>query len=119
MDLHEAITQSCDVYFYEISVDIGIDNMHHYLDQFGLGNPTGVDISGEHSGLLPSREWKRKEYSERADQRWFHGETVIASIGQGYMLATPLQLASDSAQSARRCRDRQPGTLDQRHERNA
>jgi len=102
MDLHDAITQSCDVYFYEISVDIGIDNMHLYLDQFGLGNPTGIDISGEHTGLVPSREWKRAAFREPADQRWFHGETVIASIGQGYMLATPLQLASAAGALATR-----------------
>jgi len=94
VDLHTALQQSCDVYFYELSVDIGIDRMHYYLDQFGLGNKTGVDISGEHSGLVPSRDWKRKAFRNPADQRWFLGETVIASIGQGYMLATPLQLAS-------------------------
>jgi penicillin-binding protein 2 len=102
MDLHDAITQSCDVYFYEISVDIGIDNMHLYLDQFGLGRPTGVDINGEHAGLVPSKAWKRSAFRERADQRWFHGETVIAVIGQGYMLTTPLQLASAAAALATR-----------------
>ena len=102
MDLHDAITQSCDVYFYEISSDIGIDNMHYYLNQFGLGHQTGIDISGEHPGLVPSREWKRASFSDPADQRWFHGETVIASIGQGYMLATPLQLASAIAAVATR-----------------
>ncbi|MFZ9052982.1 MAG: penicillin-binding protein 2 [Woeseiaceae bacterium] len=102
VDLHEAISQSCDVYFYEISVDVGIDNMHDYLDRFGLGHVTGVDIGGENSGLVPSREWKRNYFREPADQRWFHGETVIASIGQGYMLATPLQLASAVAAVATR-----------------
>jgi len=102
MDLHDAITQSCDVYFYELSVDIGIDNMHLYLDQFGLGRPTGVDINGEHAGLVPSKAWKRSAFRERADQRWFHGETVIAVIGQGYMLTTPLQLASAAAALATR-----------------
>lgn len=102
MDLHDAITQSCDVYFYEISSDIGIDNMHYYLNQFGLGHQTGIDISGEHPGLVPSREWKRASFRDPADQRWFHGETVIASIGQGYMLATPLQLASAIAAVATR-----------------
>jgi len=81
------------VYFYEISVDIGIDPMHYYLDQFGLGHRSGIDISGEHPGLVPSREWKRGAFRERTDQRWYNGETVIASIGQGYMLTTPLQLA--------------------------
>ncbi len=102
MDLHDALTQSCDVYFYEISVDIGIDNMHEYLDRFGLGQPTGVDVSGERSGLVPSTEWKRSAFSNRSDQHWYLGETVIASIGQGYMLATPLQLASATAALATR-----------------
>lgn len=93
VDLHDAIEQSCDVYFYEISQEIGIDNMHDYLDRFGLGNKTGVDVGGEHPGLVPSREWKRTSFRNRDDQRWYNGETVIASIGQGYMLTTPLQLA--------------------------
>ncbi len=94
VDIHDAIEQSCDVYFYEISQDIGIDQMHAYLDMFGLGQPTGVDIRGEKGGINPSREWKQRTFSNPADRRWYHGETVIASIGQGYMLATPLQLAS-------------------------
>ncbi|MFQ6005236.1 MAG: penicillin-binding protein 2 [Woeseia sp.] len=102
MDLHDAITQSCDVYFYEISNTIGIDHMHFYLDQFGLGQTTGIDMMGEHRGLVPSREWKRQAFRERADQTWFPGETVIASIGQGYMLATPLQLANATAALAMR-----------------
>ena len=102
VDIRDAITQSCDVYFYEISVDIGIDNMHDYLDRFGLGQATGIDIRGENRGLVPSREWKRAAFRNPADQRWFHGETVIASIGQGYMLATPLQLASATAALATR-----------------
>jgi penicillin-binding protein 2 len=102
VDLHDAIEQSCDVYFYEISRDIGIDNMQRYLNQFGLGMSTGLDMAGEAGGLVPSREWKRKAFSERADQVWFPGETIIASIGQGYMLATPLQLASATATLAMR-----------------
>lgn len=102
VDLHDAITRSCDVYFYEISREIGIDRMHHYLDQFGLGQATGIDIPGEKNGLLPSREWKRRQFSDRANQVWFPGETVIASIGQGYMLVTPLQLAQATATLAMR-----------------
>lgn len=102
MDLHDAIAQSCDVYFYEISTAIGIDHMHSYLDQFGLGQRTGIDMVGEHRGLMPSREWKRQAFRERADRIWFPGETVIASIGQGYMLATPLQLANAAAALAMR-----------------
>ncbi|MCH7637040.1 MAG: penicillin-binding protein 2 [Proteobacteria bacterium] len=102
VDLHTAISQSCDVYFYEIGVDLGIDNMHDYLDRFGLGHASGIDIGGEHNGLVPSREWKRNAFRDPADQRWYHGETVIASIGQGYMLATPLQLANAIATVATR-----------------
>jgi len=96
VDLHDAIAQSCDVYFYEISVHpkLGIDKMHEYLTRFGLGSQTGIDVLGERPGLVPSREWKRKNFRDRDNQRWYHGETVIASIGQGFMLATPLQLAS-------------------------
>ena len=93
MDLLGAISQSCDVYFYEVSLELGIDNIHKYLDMFGLGHGTGIDIRGEHRGLVPSREWKQRNFTGY-DQRWYNGETVIASIGQGYMLATPLQLAN-------------------------
>ena len=102
VDLHEAIAQSCDVYFYETSMELGIDALHEYLTRFGLGDRTGIDIGGEHRGLVPSREWKRTSFRNRDDQRWYHGETVIASIGQGYMLATPLQLASAAATLAMR-----------------
>ena len=102
VDLHDAIEQSCDVYFYQISRDIGIDRMHFYLDQFGLGKLTGIDLVGEREGLMPSTQWKRGAFRERADQVWFPGETVIASIGQGYMLATPLQLANAAAAMAMR-----------------
>lgn len=102
VDLHDAIEQSCDVYFYEVSGEVGIDAMHDYLSRFGLGTTTGVDVLGESSGLVPSREWKRQAFSDRDNQRWYHGETVIASIGQGYMLATPLQLASAAATLATR-----------------
>jgi len=102
VDLHDAISQSCDVYFYEISGEIGIDNMHDYLNRFGLGSQTGIDVGGEHNGLVPSRDWKRASFSNRDDQRWYHGETVIASIGQGYMLATPLQLATAAGALATR-----------------
>ncbi len=102
VDLHDAIAQSCDVYFYELSGEIGIDNMHDYLDRFGLGTKTGVDVGGESSGLVPSREWKKNNFRDRDNQRWYHGETVIASIGQGYMLATPLQLAAAAGALATR-----------------
>jgi penicillin-binding protein 2 len=92
-DLSKAITESCDVYFYDLSFKLGIDNIHKYLAKFGLGKRTGIDIRGEMPGLLPSREWKR----QTRNQPWFHGETLITGIGQGFMLATPLQLASITA----------------------
>ncbi|MEM9171171.1 MAG: penicillin-binding protein 2 [Pseudomonadota bacterium] len=93
VNLTESIAQSCDVYFYELAQDMDIDMMHDYLSEFGLGQQLGIGIAGEKSGLIPSRAWKKTRFSKRADQVWFPGETVIASIGQGYMLATPLQLA--------------------------
>ena len=111
VDLHDAIAESCDVYFYQISRDIGIDRMHDYLKQFGLGELTGIDVRGEREGLVPSREWKRNAFSEPADRVWFPGETVIASIGQGYMLATPLQLASATATLATRGKRVRPRLL--------
>ena len=91
--LDKAITQSCDVFFYDLAVNLHINRLHDYLDQFALGRPTGVDLSGEKSGLLPSQEWKRGAYN----QPWYVGETLIAGIGQGYMLVTPLQLAHSTA----------------------
>lgn len=102
MTLHAAIEQSCDVYFYGLARELGIDRMEIFLKKFGLGNRTGIDIAGEKPGLVPSREWKKQAFSEREDQVWFPGETVITGIGQGYMLVTPLQLAHATATLANR-----------------
>ncbi|MEM8984225.1 MAG: penicillin-binding protein 2 [Pseudomonadota bacterium] len=102
VDMHDAIAQSCDVYFYALAPALGIDTMHEYLTRFGLGSLTGIDLSGEKAGLVPSQAWKRASFSRREDQSWFPGETVIASIGQGYLLATPLQLAHATAAIALR-----------------
>jgi penicillin-binding protein 2 len=102
VDMKRAISQSCDTYFYGVSDQIGIDRMHDFLVQFGLGSPTGIDVLGERDGLVPSRAWKKKAFKTRALQVWFPGETVIAGIGQGYMLATPLQLAHAAATIATR-----------------
>ena len=98
--LDKAITQSCDVFFYDLAVNLRINRLHDYLDHFALGRRTGVDLSGEKTGLLPSQEWKRSAYN----QPWYMGETLIAGIGQGYMLATPLQLAHATAILAMRGR---------------
>lgn len=93
IDLHNAIEQSCDVYFYQLALELGIDRIHDFLDHFGFGKKTGIDLTGEFSGLLPSREWKRRTRG----QPWYPGETVITGIGQGFMLATPLQLGQATA----------------------
>jgi penicillin-binding protein 2 len=90
VDLHKSIVQSCDTYYYRLAVDMGIDRMHDFLAQFGFGSKTGIDLEGESGGLLPSREWKLRRWNKP----WMIGETVIAGIGQGYHLATPLQLAA-------------------------
>lgn len=90
MDMNSAITQSCDVYFYDLAYGLGIDRMSAFMKQFGFGSRSGIDSTGEQTGLMPSREWKR---SARG-MPWFPGETLIAGIGQGAVLATPLQLAS-------------------------
>jgi penicillin-binding protein 2 len=93
MDLNGAITQSCDVYFYDLAYRMGIDRMSSFLQKFGFGVKTGVDSTGERNGLLPSREWKRKHEG----MPWFPGETLITGIGQGALLVTPIQLANSTA----------------------
>ncbi len=90
VDLDDAIVQSCDVYFYTLAHAIGVDRLHDFLSQFGFGSRTGIDLVGEMSGLLPSSEWK-----ERTRRRpWYPGETLIMGIGQGFLLVTPIQLAT-------------------------
>ena len=98
VNLQKAIVVSNDTYFYNQAGKLGIDNLHDFATQFGLGRRTGIDIREERPGLLPSTEWKRGVYG----QPWYPGETVIAIIGQGYMLATPLQLAEVTALIANR-----------------
>jgi len=90
VDIRSALEQSVNTYFYQLAMDMGIDRMHDYLAQFGFGAVTGIDIPGEGKGLLPSREWKRATL----DEPWYPGETVIAGIGQGFNVVTPLQLAN-------------------------
>jgi penicillin-binding protein 2 len=90
VDLNMAIAESCDTYFYDLGRRLTIDRMHDYLAPYGLGDRTGVDTTNERRGVLPSRQWKR----DALNQTWYPGETISASIGQGYMLATPMQLAT-------------------------
>jgi len=90
VNMQSALEQSVNTYFYQLALDMGIDRMHDYLAQFGFGAETGLDLLGENSGVLPSRDWKRGHYSEP----WYPGETIIAGIGQGFNVVTPVQLAN-------------------------
>lgn len=89
-NLHQAIAHSCDVFFYQLANRLGIDRIEKMLSRFGFGQPSGLDLQGESGGVLPSREWKRTQKGAP----WYDGETVITGIGQGFLLTTPLQLAS-------------------------
>jgi penicillin-binding protein 2 len=93
VDLHKSLVISCDTYYYGLAVDLGIDNIFNFISHFGFGKKTGIDIEGERTGLLPSTEWKMKRFK----QKWYTGDTVSVGIGQGYNLATPLQLAVATA----------------------
>ena len=104
VDLHKSIVISCDTYYYGLAVDLGVDNIASFLSKFGFGKKTGIDIEGEHSGLLPSQAWKMKRFK----QKWFVGDTVSVGIGQGYNLATPLQLAVATATLANQGNQMQP-----------
>jgi penicillin-binding protein 2 len=89
MDMHDALKNSCDVYFYEVSKRLGIARIAAMAERLGLGQTLGFDLPGERPGLIPTREWKQA----RMGKPWHQGETLIAGIGQGYILTTPLQLA--------------------------
>ncbi|TQR31908.1 penicillin-binding protein 2 [Campylobacter sp. MIT 99-7217] len=97
MDLKHAIKQSCDVYFYEGGLRVGIDTISSVLGRIGFGNKTGVDLPHEFVGIVPSKEWKLSKYN----RAWFQGETLNTSIGQGDFLITPMQLAKYTAQLAK------------------
>ncbi|EKD71118.1 MAG: hypothetical protein ACD_46C00268G0003 [uncultured bacterium] len=98
VDLSTALTVSCDVYFYILSNKMGIRRMDKILSEFGFGAPTGIDLDDETSGIVASPEWKKKTRGVR----WYDGDTIISAIGQGYMQATPIQLASAVATLANR-----------------
>jgi len=93
VDMYKSLVESCDTYYYMLANDLGIDNIAHFIGQFGFGARTGIDIEGEFVGVLPSPEWKLKRFKNPAQQRWFPGETISVGIGQGYNSYTPLQLA--------------------------
>ncbi len=93
VDMRRAITISCDTFFYGLAMELGIERLSNFVRHFGFGQKSGVDIAGEVGGLLPTPEWKMRRFK----QPWYMGETVIVGIGQGYTLATPLQLAQATA----------------------
>jgi penicillin-binding protein 2 len=89
INLHKAIVESCDVYFYEIGKKLGIDTLAHYASDFGIGRPVGIELDGERTGIVPTTEWKFRTKK----QKWYKGETLNTVIGQGYLSATPIQMA--------------------------
>lgn len=93
VNLHKSIVVSCDTYYYGLGNDLGIDRINSFMTPFGFGSKNGIDVEGEQTGLMPSQEWKQK----RLKQKWYAGDTISVSIGQGYWLATPLQLATATA----------------------
>ena len=107
VEVIEAIAQSCDVFFYDLAYKLGIDNIHHSLSYFQFGKKTGIDLPGELGGILPSREWKKIN----KDEPWYRGETLITGIGQGFMTASPLQLAVTTAAIANRGKLLKPQVL--------
>jgi penicillin-binding protein 2 len=89
VDLHKAIVESCDIFFYNVGQRLGIDRISYYASSLGLGHRTGIDLPSEESGLVPSEDWVQRVYH----RKWYAGETISVAIGQGAVTATPLQLA--------------------------
>jgi len=93
VDMYKSIVVSCDTYYYQLANDLGIDAISRFMGHLGFGARTGIDIAGESTGVLPSREWKMRRFK----QKWYSGETISIGIGQGYNSYTPLQLAAATA----------------------
>ncbi|MGQ9647791.1 MAG: penicillin-binding protein 2 [Thermodesulfobacteriota bacterium] len=88
INLHRAMVESCDIYFYQVGLKVGVDAIAHYAEEFGLGAVTGIALSHEKPGVVPSASWKKR----RMGSPWYSGETLSVAVGQGYIKATPLQL---------------------------
>jgi penicillin-binding protein 2 len=97
MDMHRAIVESSNAYFYSLANELGVDVMHDFMKPLGFGQFTGIDIHGEVRGVLPSTDWKRSYYKRPEQQKWYAGETISLGIGQGYNSFTMLQLAQATA----------------------
>jgi penicillin-binding protein 2 len=93
VNLKKALRESCDVYFYQLGEQLGVDRIAHYAKKFGMGQPLGIGLDNEKAGLVPTSAWKLKRFG----QKWLRGETLPVSIGQGYLLMTPIQLAAMTA----------------------
>jgi len=93
VDMYMSIVKSCDIYYFSLANDLGVDTIASFMAPFGFGQPTGIDLEGELRGILPSTEWKRKAYRKAEQQRWYAGETISLGIGQGYNSFTIVQLA--------------------------
>ena len=94
VDMYRSIVISCDVYYFMLANDLGVDAIANFMQPFGFGQATGIDIEGELRGVLPSTDWKRKAYKRPEQQKWYAGETVSLGIGQGYNSFTIMQLAN-------------------------
>lgn len=109
VDMHSGIEQSCDVYFYTVARDLGIERLQSFMKSFGLGGLTGIDLPGEREGLVPSPAWKRRTFPKAGV--WYPGETLITGIGQGFLQVTPVQLAHAVATIAARGKRFQPSLV--------
>jgi len=96
VNLRRAIAESCDVFFYQVGQQVGVDGLAKYASMFGLGQQTGLEVENEKDGLIPTKRWKRERY----DSKWHEGETLSVAIGQGFNLVTPLQIAQMTAMIA-------------------
>lgn len=90
VSFYRGLVESCDIYFYNVGLRLGVETLSRYAEDFGLGRPTGIDLPGEKGGFVPTEAWKR----ERRGEKWYAGETAAMAIGQSYVLVTPLQLAN-------------------------
>lgn len=108
VNLKRAISESCDVYFYQVGQWVGVDGLAEMANQFGLGHKSGVELEHERSGLTPTKDWKRKRYKAK----WHEGETLSVAIGQGYNLATPLQICLMTATLANRGKRMKPQLIE-------
>ncbi len=108
VDMRKALAHSCNVYFYDLGKELGIDKIHEYGNLLGIGSPTGINVPGEEPGILPSQEWKRRTLREI----WYPGDTISVSIGQGFLATTPVQLATMMASVARGTKPIPPRLID-------